>query len=74
MSKETKEADDMINILSTYGWVEIESCDDHYSVTLMYEEGGDSVSGTVGSLSLYSALEVIYQDITDDMLKEVGLN
>jgi hypothetical protein len=69
----SKEIDDMLNILNTYGWVEVDPCKCHYSVTLMYHKGGDSVCGTVGSESLLSALAVIYEDVMDDMLEEVGI-
>ena len=69
----SQETDNMFNILSTYGWVEVDSCSGHYSVTLMYNEDGESVCGTVGSESLLSALGVIYEDVMDDMLEEVGI-
>jgi hypothetical protein len=63
---------DLLTLLRTYGEVNVETDDNHYSVTLFCEDG-EMMSGTVGSFELFNALNVVYGDILDAMLKEVGL-
>jgi hypothetical protein len=63
---------DLLKLLRTYGEMNVEEDGNHYSVTL-FSDNGEMISGTVGSFELFNALNVVYGDILDMMLNEVGL-